>query len=179
MNESMLEKFFSVKNDGNHKVITIFGVKIKIKRKRFNLIAPVKLDIRLEQKINLNCCPLCEHEKYFTLMEYDVNQIIVEWERLLSINPVADVYKNEILQKHKCLNCGMIYFNYRFPDTQELYETLALHNWYYPEYKWDYEIALNLLKEFKPDSLLEIGAGKGYFLKKVQGGDQKNPWYRV
>lgn len=73
----------------------------------------------------------------------------------------------EAVQIYKCLDTG---FRFYYPlDTAgegELYKSLQKHSWYYMDWKWEHEIASEIIRPM--DKVLEIGCARCGFLDKIQ-----------
>ena len=185
--ENTLQKIFSVRNNyqKTHKIITILGIRIKVKLKRKSTEPTVK-EIRYLSNLNnkpivIEHCPLCGSKHYIVAKDYSINSLIERWIKQYSFVPFAKCYENKILERRVCLNCHMNYYNFEVPDTAEFYNKLGtLHNLYSKD-KWDYDEALKIVEEYKPKSLMDIGCGYGYFIEKIQNavehvvGSEFNP----
>lgn len=139
----------------------ILGGEVK-NRKRLNYVnhdmSPLK---------EIGRCPLCSSTSYQTMQYYDINTLIQEWISQFRMNPVSETYQNAVLEKRKCTHCEGIFFNYRLDDTERMYEELAKMAGYYPRERWDFDAAIELIHQFKPNEILEVGCGNGYFLDKI------------
>ena len=113
-------------------------------------------------------CPLCKNDKSVQLKTYNVAELSSLWEKMFSFNPLAELEEKR-LQKMQCLSCKIIYFNPAFYGDGDFYKKLSKYPWYYEDNKWEFEKALNILMDIKPNSLLEVGCGAGCFLEKVNG----------
>ena len=60
---------------------------------------------------------------------------------------------------------GLMYFVPSVIGDDELYEQLAAIDWYYLDEKWEYDHALSLMDG--REHVLEVGCGRGAFLKKI------------
>src|SRR6478672_4529929 len=85
--------------------------------------------------------------------------------RLFSKIPNVSIYK--------CLDTGyLFYYPFNIIGDEKLYDDLKdkmpkiYHTPYYPVWKWEYDISLNLIKN--EASVLEIGCGEGNFLHKLK-----------
>ena len=113
-------------------------------------------------------CPLCGKEEYVVVGKIPINVIIDYWVNNYDFNPIADVYRNEVLEKRYCENCGLYFYNYHLPDFEQMYHELSTRISYYPSFRQEYGIATEIIEYLKPNSLLEIGAGEGSFLERVE-----------
>jgi len=113
-------------------------------------------------------CPLCGSKKFIMLGKFSIDQIIDMWVERANFNPIADVYRHKILEKRRCLDCGLHFYNYHLPDSNTLYEQLMKAIPYYPNFRWEYGLASQYIAEHGAESLIEIGAGTGCFIERVQ-----------
>ena len=185
--ENILQKIFSIRNNyqKTHKIITILGIRIKVKLKRKSTEPTVK-EISFLSNLNnkpivKDHCPLCMSKHYIVAKNYSINSLIERWIKQYSFVPFSKCYENKVLERRICLNCHMNYYNFEVPDTAEFYNKLGtLHNLYSKD-KWDYDEALKIVEEYKPKSLMDIGCGYGYFIEKIQNaveyvvGSEFNP----
>jgi SAM-dependent methyltransferase len=74
-----------------------------------------------------------------------------------------DVGDFDKINLYRCNECDIMYFDPANPGSQEFYEQFQDKDWYYPDDKYEFELAGKLIK--KTDSVLEIGCGAGYFAK--------------
>jgi SAM-dependent methyltransferase len=73
----------------------------------------------------------------------------------------------ENISIYECLDSGYkFYYPFTLAGNGEFYEQLQKHPWYYMDWKWEHQKALEVLGGAK--NLLEIGCGRGEFIEKVQ-----------
>lgn len=114
-------------------------------------------------------CPLCGHKHFEVIARFAINDLILAWQTKLGFNPIADVYQNKLLEKRRCLNCGLGFYNYHLSDCITLYQQIeAKMPVYYPTFRSEYAIAAHLIEHFHPQKFLEIGAGRGDFLQLIK-----------
>jgi len=67
---------------------------------------------------------------------------------------------------YKCLKTGYCFYHpFEITGDSEFYEKLQSNEWYYMPWKWEHQVCLKYIKSnFK---ILEIGCGRGDFLKKI------------
>ena len=184
--EELKHKIFSLRNNyqKTHKIITILGIRIKIKLKKHTNESVPKIEYlattNTKPIINKHC-PLCGSVKYTKSKVYSINSLIDRWIKQYSFVPFPDCYRNKLLERRVCINCGMNYYNYCIPDTAEFYKKLGNHHNLYSTDKWDYDEAIKIVQKYKPKSLMDIGCGYGYFLEKIKSavdytvGSEFNP----
>lgn len=113
-------------------------------------------------------CPLCGKNEYVVIGKFPIDMIIEYWVNNYRFNPIADVYRGEVLEKRYCENCGLYYYNYHLPDSEQMYNELSNRSNYYPLFREEYGVATEIIENLRPKSLLEIGAGNGGFLERIQ-----------
>jgi methionine biosynthesis protein MetW len=93
---------------------------------------------------------------------------------------IVDLYKEDIdtdvsayfngateIYVYKCLQTGYrFYYPFDLPGDAAFYEALQKYDWYYAEWKWDYDAALPFIKN--GSKVLDIGCGYGNFLRKLK-----------
>lgn len=97
----------------------------------------------------------------------DTNFVIDSYKRQLDID-VRRIFKGvKKIQIYVCLDTGYrFYYPFAISGDSKFYEYLEKFPWYYMNWKWEHEIAGQLIK--KGNNVLEIGCGKGSFLEKIQ-----------
>jgi SAM-dependent methyltransferase len=99
---------------------------------------------------------------------------------VLDTSFIIDCYKKQLnidvgrffqgireIQIYKCLDSGYrFYYPFNTSGDSKFYEDLEKFSWYYMDWKWEHEIASNIIEP--KDRVLEIGCGRGSFMKKVQ-----------
>ncbi|MDX2301427.1 MAG: class I SAM-dependent methyltransferase [Microscillaceae bacterium] len=109
-------------------------------------------------------------------------EAVFEYE--LSTLPIIDLYQKryqmdvsrffqeDAIRVYRCPESGYrFYYPYRMGDSR-FYEELQRFDWYYLPWKWEYEVCLGLLGPGQ--KVLEIGCGKGDFIKKAFEDKQAN-----
>lgn len=72
----------------------------------------------------------------------------------------------EKIQIYKCANSGYrFYYPHSIAGDSRFYEALQKNDWYYMPWKWEHEVCRGFIKE--GDNILEVGCGKGDFLKNI------------
>ena len=163
---NLIKKIFSIKNDNKHTIYNFLGIKIKFKIKEFK--KTIYLQNRNHEIIIRQTCPLCDSEHFLLKNTYDINLLIERWKGKYAFIPIADCYKDKVLERRVCKNCGLNYYNYFLPDTNEFYQKLITLQSIYATNKFDYDEAINIVQQFRPETLLDIGCGYGYFLDKIK-----------
>ena len=67
-----------------------------------------------------------------------------------------------------CLECGVRLFGRALPGDSEFYDRLQAIPKYYEDDKAEFEHALSTISAVKATSVLDVGAGRGLFLRKLQ-----------
>lgn len=111
-------------------------------------------------------CPLCSCKSYFVLDKIKVSEIANEYHS--SFNIKRFFWNLDEIQRLECSDCGIIFFDYVIEWDSDYYKKISWWHKYYSLTKRDFDQALELIKEYKPSSLLEIWCWNGYFLEKIQ-----------
>lgn len=112
-------------------------------------------------------CPLCNNDKYFITDKFQFEELKTLWKKRHKFDPFSNQNFSGDLLKIKCINCDIIYFSPAFFGEKDFYEKISDNQSYYGNDKWEFDVALDAISEFKPKSLLEIGCGDGSFLEKI------------
>lgn len=110
-------------------------------------------------------CPLCASSEARRLESIKVNDIDRLYRRAIGYSVKALFGNRETIALCRCGECDLIYFFPRVSGTQEFYENLQKFDWYYFDEKPEFDFATQFIKN--EDDVLEIGAGKGSFAKKI------------
>lgn len=113
-------------------------------------------------------CPLCKSSRSFLLRNYDVMHLREMWKVSFGFDPFKPDF-DLTLSKRQCAECHIIYFSPECFGDAEFYSKLSHEPFYYEENKWEFDVALQLITELRPSTLLEVGCGDGSFLEKVEG----------
>ncbi len=94
-------------------------------------------------------------------------KIIEAYKKDMSVD-VSKYFKDlENISIYECLDSG---YKFYYPPTlagdSSFYEQLQKFPWYYMNWKWEHQKALEIIGEVK--NLLEVGCGRGEFIEKVQ-----------
>ncbi len=91
----------------------------------------------------------------------NTRDIVGEYKSNYNIN-VKPYFKTKVISLYKCLKTGYLFYHPRIVGKEELYKKLSSIQYYYPSWRWEYDVAINYAK---PNSkILEIGFGNGAFL---------------
>jgi 2-polyprenyl-3-methyl-5-hydroxy-6-metoxy-1,4-benzoquinol methylase len=94
----------------------------------------------------------------------EVNLLIDTWWENFQIDISRLIPRESQILKYRCSTSGLLYF---WPESLAgdgaFYEDLQRYPWYYLDEKWEYSEAAKFLQPGQ--SLLEIGSGRGAFLK--------------
>jgi 2-polyprenyl-3-methyl-5-hydroxy-6-metoxy-1,4-benzoquinol methylase len=101
------------------------------------------------------------------LTEIKASEICGSYKRLLNINVERFFTGIEHVQLYECVQSGYMFFHpFTISGDGKFYEALQEIPWYYMPWKWEHGFAINYVKE--GDKILEIGCGRGGFLKGVR-----------
>lgn len=94
--------------------------------------------------------------------------IIEEYKKFEMNIDVSKYFKNTTeIFVYRCLDTGYrFYYPFNTNGDSKFYEDLEKFSWYYMDWKWEHEIASNIIKP--KDRVLETGCGRGSFLRKMQ-----------
>jgi 2-polyprenyl-3-methyl-5-hydroxy-6-metoxy-1,4-benzoquinol methylase len=80
---------------------------------------------------------------------------------------VSDYFNQlENISIYQCeLTSYKFYYPYNLSGDSKFYEFFQKYDWYYNPWKWEHQVSLNYVKDGL--KILEVGCGKGAFLKKI------------
>lgn len=93
--------------------------------------------------------------------------IIENYDRQLHID-VSEYFEGlQTIEICRCLDTGFrFYYPFTLVGRDRLYQELQKYEWYYEDWKWEYELARGLINQ--NDCVLEIGCGPGNFIDNLQ-----------
>lgn len=113
-------------------------------------------------------CPLCSNKKFFSIREYNISHLSNLWIKGFGFNPFEKI-EAVALKKCRCLQCDLIFYDPLFPGDEKFYEKLSsIMPGYYDSERWEFDKAIEIIQDKKPNSILEIGCGTGNFLDKIR-----------
>jgi SAM-dependent methyltransferase len=114
---------------------------------------------------------LSESVKCSLIKTIDADQIALRWRNDFSIDWIPPSSLREI-QYWRDNESGLCFYTPRLAAGDEkLYVQLQKFSWYYMEGKWEFDKAIRILEQSFPAAsprCLEIGVGRGAFLKQAQ-----------
>ncbi len=114
-------------------------------------------------------CPLCSNSdgtRVETIRTVDLDRL---YEKEAGVSIQKMFHQVDSIDLMKCGQCDLQYFYPLIPGTQEFYEGLQKFDWYYFNDKPEFDLAVQYIKA--EDKVLEIGAGKGAFAKKIPSNE--------
>lgn len=110
-------------------------------------------------------CKFCGSEKTVKVQTIEVNTI----KKYYKIN-IDRFFTSNNFHLYRCLNCDLRMYQNIIPGDSAYYDYIQDTTLYYERDKNEFEYAISKIQDKSPDSILEIGAGAGYFLEKLSGG---------
>ena len=111
--------------------------------------------------------PLTRNQNVTLLESFETKKLIQDWKNSFGIDISSDLKANQFIHLYNCNQTGLKFF---IPESvvgsDLLYAELEKFDWYYMKDKWEYEVALNDIRDDK--CILEVGSGYGYFVEKCQ-----------
>lgn len=114
-------------------------------------------------------CPLCGNSRAAIVRKFGVHELAAIWKQKVGFDPFLPAERAGDLSKLLCVECGLAYFSPKIIGDHTLYDRLSKFAWYYPKNKWEFDLAVSLVKEHRPQSILEVGCGSGEFLHRLTG----------
>ena len=110
--------------------------------------------------------PLSLESNVQLVEEYETEIIIKKFKKSFGIDVSSYFDGLETIQEFECLDSGYhFYYPYNISGKSELYLSLMKLSWYYMPWKWEHGIASKYIN--RGTQILEVGCGKGDFLKRV------------
>lgn len=113
-------------------------------------------------------CPLCNNKNVLNVRKYSKSNLAASWRKSFGFDPFAGRFNAEYVVKKKCISCDFLFYDPPFYGDADFYAKLSHNTWYYEVNKWEYDVALDSIIKFKPQSILEVGCGAGFFLEKLR-----------
>lgn len=110
--------------------------------------------------------PFNDKHEVTLIKKYETQTILNRYLKELNINTAANFEKQDSLTLYECPESKICFFRpSSVMGNSSFYEQLQKYEWYYMDWKWEQEYVFKSLK--KEDKVLEIGSGKGNFVKKL------------
>jgi len=110
--------------------------------------------------------PITNSNHVKLLKSIDVNEIIILYKNQLKIDVSKYFINIKKVEIYECLDTGYrFYYPLNLDGDSKFYEELAKLSWYYMPWKWEHDIAKNIID--KKDKVLEIGSGYGDFISNL------------
>lgn len=109
--------------------------------------------------------PITGTENVVKVRSVNTRKLIDGYKKAFSIDITAYIKSKDVCV-YQCLDSDFLFYEPRSAaGNGEFYKELSRFEWYYEDNKWEFEQALRLITA--NDRVLEIGSGKGAFLKKA------------
>jgi 2-polyprenyl-3-methyl-5-hydroxy-6-metoxy-1,4-benzoquinol methylase len=99
------------------------------------------------------------------VQSYSSEELIRKWKETYNIDITKEFDQVDTVSEFRCDKSGLFFYS---PESAagggKFYEDLQHFEWYYKEDKWEHKKTLKQLK--KDECVLEVGCGKGWFVKK-------------
>jgi len=112
-------------------------------------------------------CKLCGSKRMVKLNTIYANEIKLAYKMNFKID-VSKFFVSDVVYLYKCLDCDIKSFYGVRPGDSDFYDYLQEFPMYYESDKPEFRQALNYIAKYNPSKILEIGAGKGFFLEKLK-----------
>lgn len=108
-------------------------------------------------------CPLCSSTTIVFLEKIKRRDLLKLYKNLTGKD--FSYLINQDLEYYFCKHCELKFYFPLITGDEQFYNTLQKFNWYYLNNKYEFDYAKKFIK--KRDHVLEIGAGRGVFAKKL------------
>ena len=110
-------------------------------------------------------CKFCGSEKTVKIQTTEVKTI----KKFYKIN-IDRFFTSNNFDLYRCLNCDLRMYHNVIPGDSAFYDYIQNTALYYEEDKKEFEYAISKIQQINPTTILEIGAGAGFFLEKLLDG---------
>lgn len=108
--------------------------------------------------------PVTGSERVLLEQEIPSEQIVSCYRDYLNIDVGRYFQKVPAVSVYRCQDTGYrFYVPFELEADDVFYQELQRFDWYYPNWRWEYDVSKNLIS--KKDRVLEIGSGNGAFLE--------------
>lgn len=107
-------------------------------------------------------------ESSSAIFQYDINKdrLIRKYKETYKIDITPILSTTDKISVYKCFESGyLFYYPLEISGDSNFYEKFQEYDWYYLPWKWEHEESTRFIKE--KNKILEVGCGKGDFLKNV------------
>ncbi|MGB3492757.1 MAG: methyltransferase domain-containing protein [Elainellaceae cyanobacterium] len=116
---------------------------------------------------NLIFSPLTESNRISLVRVMSVKKIVSAWLNSRQIDVSHELKKHNDIYLFECRDSQLRFFMpLDIAGSESFYRELEKIDWYYMPRKWEHDVALTDLKEAK--TVLEVGAGRGDFVKRLR-----------
>lgn len=112
-------------------------------------------------------CPLCESKKTKKLETVYKKDLVYLYKKMFDID--IGYLINQNIDYFECQECKLRYFDPLITGDEKFYNALQKFDWYYMDEKEEYVYAKEYIKD--TDKVLEVGCGKGAFVKHITTKD--------
>jgi 2-polyprenyl-3-methyl-5-hydroxy-6-metoxy-1,4-benzoquinol methylase len=113
---------------------------------------------------NLLYSPLADTTDITLIRRYPTEEVVQAWKDIFNIDISAELHGTNSIDLYVCNETGLRFFlPLEKAGSESMYSSLQQFPWYYSDNKWEYERAMEDLKN--TSAFLEVGCGKGAFLK--------------
>lgn len=110
--------------------------------------------------------PLTHSDNITLLKVIETNDLIQQWKDQMDIDISEEVKDIEKIFFYRCNETNLRFFTpNNVAGSSKLYEKLEKNDWYYMPQKWEYDKAIEDLKECQ--NVLEVGCGQGAFVQRL------------
>jgi 2-polyprenyl-3-methyl-5-hydroxy-6-metoxy-1,4-benzoquinol methylase len=97
-----------------------------------------------------------------------IKELIEDWKNFLSIDiSEENIAKYEKIDLFRCQETELLfYYPFDIAGSEKLYNSLSRFDWYYMTEKWEYDVALNSLRNYS--RVLDVGCGYGAFIERLK-----------
>ena len=110
--------------------------------------------------------PISNTDRVTLVAEFDTGMIIRKYQNKFKIDVSGYFEGVKTIQEYKCLDTGYRFFYpFNIAGDRGFYSQLQEFDWYYMPWKWEHQVTAKYIHPGM--NVLEVGCGRGDFLKKI------------
>jgi 2-polyprenyl-3-methyl-5-hydroxy-6-metoxy-1,4-benzoquinol methylase len=143
------------------------GMKSKLRQILASKPLPAQEQTQIRMATPAAISPLTQTNQVTLLETLKSQDVITAWQASLQIDIASELEPQEQFYLYQCNQTKLKFFRPEsITGSEYLYQQLEKFDWYYMSDKWEYDVALKDLLDCQ--KVLEIGAGRGSFIARLQ-----------
>lgn len=123
-------------------------------------------------KVSMPECPLCSNWNNILIRSVHTDLLQEKWLTQYGLDVSEEFGNLKTISLVHCPVCQIQFFSPLLAGSERLYVQLQQFDWYYLKQKWEYDVALQDIKDCR--RVLEVGCGTGHFVTRVLSETKAN-----